>query len=93
MSNALNIISANDLRSGLNVYFTQEGGTARWDTDISRASVYDEDNIAPALARAKEDLGNNIIVDCVTVPVDGNHQPFTIREKIRAAGPSVKYGK
>ena len=97
MSNSLNIISANNLRSGLNVYFSQnEGqnkGEPRWESDSSLATAYSEDQLPAAFERAKQDMENNIVVDCVTVPVDDNHNPITVREKIRAAGPSVKYGK
>jgi len=93
MSNSLNIISANDLRSGLNVYFTQHEGTARWETNSALASVYSEDQLSAAFDHAKKDMENNLVIDCVIIPVDDNHKPITIREKIRAAGPSVKYGK
>lgn len=92
MAHPLNIISANDLRSGLNVYFVQDGGESRWDTDISRASVYEKEVLAPAFDRAKQDMANNIIVDCLTVAVDGNHVPLTTRERIRGSGPSSPYG-
>ncbi len=92
MPHALNIISANDLRDGLNVYFIQNGGNARWDRDISLATIYDEDELSTAFDRAKQDMDNNIVVDCIIVPVDDNHNPVTTRERIRAGGPSVKYG-
>jgi len=92
MSSPLNIISANDLRDGLNVYFVQDGAGSRWDRDISRASVYDEDSLTPAFDLAKQDMDNNIVVDCLIVAVDEHHTPLTTREKIRAAGPSTKYG-
>ncbi|MBL4800668.1 MAG: DUF2849 domain-containing protein [Emcibacter sp.] len=92
MSSLLNIISANNLRSGLNVYFIQDNAGSRWDTDISKASVYGENDLAGAFDLAKQDLDNNIVVDCVTVSVDENHTPLTAREKIRGDGPSSKYG-
>ncbi len=92
MPHALNIISANDLRDGLNVYFIQDGDNARWDRDISLATVYDGEVLSAAFDRAKQDMDNNIVVDCIIVPVDENHNPVTTRERIRAAGPSVKYG-
>ncbi len=92
MPHSLNIISANNLRDGLNVYFIQNEDEARWDTDISLASVYGENELPAAFDRAKQDMDNNIVVDCIIVPVDGSHNPVSTREKIRAAGPSVKYG-
>jgi len=92
MTDSLNIITANHLRSGLNVYFFQEGPDSRWDTDISKASVFPEDDLAEAFDRAKRDMADNIVVDCAVIPVDKNHNPLTTREKIRAEGPSTRYG-
>lgn len=92
MAHTLSIISANDLRSGLNVYFVQGGGDSCWDTDVSRASVYEKENLTPAFDLAKQDMAKNIVVDCLTVAVDDNHIPLTTREKIRSSGPSSKYG-
>ncbi len=92
MTDSLNIITANHLRSGLNVYFIQEGADSRWDTDISKASVFQEDDLAAAFDRATRDMADNIVVDCAVIPVDKNHHPLTTREKIRAAGPSTRYG-
>ena len=92
MTTPLNIISANHLRSGLNVYFIQDDADNRWDTDIAKASVYDADHLMPAFDQAKQDMDNNIVVDCLIVEVDAHHTPLTTREKIRGAGPSSKYG-
>lgn len=92
MSSSLKVISANDLRSGLNVYFFQEGSEGHWDTDISKASLFDDEAITVALDLAKKDLTNNIVVDCLVVSVDKDHVPTTVREVIRSTGPSSKYG-
>ncbi|WP_417624778.1 DUF2849 domain-containing protein [Paremcibacter congregatus] len=92
MSTPLNMISANDLRTGLNVYFSQEGEATTWHTDAAKASVFAEDTIEAAFALAKKDMDQNVVVDCVIVPVDENHTPLTTREKIRAGGPSTAYG-
>lgn len=92
MSSSLNVISANDLRSGLNVYFFQDGLSGHWETDISKASFFDDGGITAAFDLAQKDLTNNIVVDCVVVSVDENHIPTTVREVIRSTGPSSKYG-
>ncbi|NOZ43165.1 MAG: DUF2849 domain-containing protein [Alphaproteobacteria bacterium] len=97
MTNPLNVISANHLRSGLNVYYVQNGADSFWDTDIAKASVYDDDSqtenmLALAFEQAKQDMANNIVIDCTIVPVDRNHIPLTTRERIRASGPSSRYG-
>ena len=92
MNDPHNIISANDLRSGLNVYFVQQGDQHHWETDSSKASVYDEETVKPAFDLACEDMARNLVLDCLIVPLDSNHTPLTTREKIRAQGPSTKYG-
>ncbi len=92
MSTSLNVISANDLRSGLNVYYIQDGGDNRWDIDISKASTFDADSLTSAFDLAKQDMDNNLVVDCVVVPVNEHHGPLTTRERIRSTGPSTKYG-
>lgn len=92
MSISRNVISANDLRSGLNVYFIQDGKESRWDLDISKATLFDEAHVTEAFDLAKTDVDKNIVVDCLIVALDKNHDPTTTREKIRAEGPSTKYG-
>ncbi|MCK5425212.1 MAG: DUF2849 domain-containing protein [Emcibacter sp.] len=92
MSTSLNVISANDLRSGLNVYFVQDEAGGRWDMDISKASIFDETNLTSAFDLARNDIDNNVVVDCVIVPLNNDHTPTTTREKIRSMGPSTKYG-
>lgn len=93
MTNSLHIISANDLRSGLNVYFIQGENNTRWDTDMTKASVYDDDDsLSAAFDLAKLDMERNVVVECLIVPVDETHAPLTTRERIRAEGPSIKYG-
>ena len=92
MSSSLNVISANDLRSGLNVYFIQDGDDNRWDIDISKASTFDGENVTVAFDLAKKDMDNNVVVDCVVVSVNDSHTPLTTRERIRSTGPSTKYG-
>lgn len=92
MTNPLNIITANHLRNGLNVYFILEGADGHWDTDISKATAFGEDDLDAAFDRAKADMADNIVVDCTVIAVDKNHIPLTARERIRAQGPSSKYG-
>ncbi|MCF8473062.1 MAG: DUF2849 domain-containing protein [Emcibacter sp.] len=92
MQNSLNVISANHLRSGLNVYFIQDENKGHWNPDISLATLYDENTVQASFEMAKQDLDKNIVVDCVIVQVDANHNPLTTREQIRAGGPSIQYG-
>lgn len=92
MTHSFNIISANHLRTGLNVYFRQEGETGEWLTQSDKATVYTDETISAAFEMAQKAMDENLVVDCIIVPVDENHAPLTTREKIRAKGPSIPYG-
>jgi len=92
MSAQKHIITANHLKEGLNVYFSQHDGKNQWVHDFSAASIFETDGLEEALRQAKEDMVNNIIVDCYDFEVDTNGQPLNMREKIRANGPSRAYG-
>lgn len=92
MNDPKNIISANDLRSGLNVYFVQQENQHHWDTDSAKASLYDAEAVKPAFELACQDMDRNLVLDCLIVPLDSNHSPLSVREKIRAQGPSTRYG-
>ena len=85
------VISANRLADGLVVFQTQD---QNWSEDFNRAAVWpDAAATAAALARAKEDEQQNLIVDPYAVPVDernGHVAPKALREAIRAAGPTIR---
>lgn len=88
----LHIITANNLRNGLNVYFCLEGEKGSWDQDIGKARRFDADGIEAALGQAEKDVAGNLVVDCYSIDVTDEGEPLTSREKIRAGGPSIKYG-
>ncbi|WP_321397425.1 DUF2849 domain-containing protein [Emcibacter sp.] len=82
------IITANHLQNGLNVYFVESADSVSWDTDIAAASRFDKEALEAALARAAEGERNNIVVGIYAIEADDD----SAREKIRAQGPSIKYG-
>ena len=83
------VITANRLADGVVVFQTADQG---WSEDFNRAAVSrDAAATAAALARAKEDELQNLVVEPYTVPVDernGHVAPKALREAIRAAGPT-----
>ncbi len=85
------VITANRLADGVVVFQTADHG---WSEDFNRAAVCrDAAATAAALARAKEDEQQNIVVEPYAVPVDernGHVAPKALREAIRAAGPTIR---
>ena len=85
------VIAANRLADGLVVFLTKDG---TWTEDFNRAEVIrDAAASAEALMRAQVDEAANVVVDAYAVPVEernGHIAPKTLREAIRAAGPTVR---
>src|SRR5258708_5049399 len=88
------VITANDLRDGLVVFLTSEGG---WSHDIAVARVVEDGpdlDSANAYAKAQHDA--RIVVEPYPIDVTvtgGVPIPQRLREKIRADhGPTIPYG-
>ena len=85
------VITANRLSDGVVVF---QAVDAAWSEDFNRAAVLaDPQATADALARAKRDEANNLVVDAYAVPVEernGHFAPRALREAIRAAGPTTR---
>ncbi|MGI6244924.1 MAG: DUF2849 domain-containing protein [Pseudochelatococcus sp.] len=80
------VLTANDLHSGLVVFRTAGGD---WSTDINKAQVVDDAGDAAALTEAgAEDERRNRVVGpyLVNVKVGETVVPTVLREAIRAAG-------
>jgi hypothetical protein len=82
------IITANHLQNGLNVYYVESADGVSWDQDFSTASRFGKEEIEAALARAAESEKNNVVVGIYAIDAEDD----SAREKIRAQGPSIKYG-
>ncbi|MFC7048921.1 DUF2849 domain-containing protein [Emcibacter nanhaiensis] len=82
------IITANHLQNGLNVYYVESADSVTWDQDSAAASQFDKEEIEEALHRAAESEKNNVVVGIYAIAADDD----SAREKIRAQGPSIKYG-
>ncbi|MDA0338392.1 MAG: DUF2849 domain-containing protein [Proteobacteria bacterium] len=83
------VVTANRLRDGAIVYLNDESG---WVESISQATVASEDEIDNLIKRAEKDVAANLIVEAYPIEITGAHEPLSARERIRAAGPSVRYG-
>jgi Protein of unknown function (DUF2849) len=84
-------ITANRLADGVVVF---QCADESWSEDFKRARILaDAQATADALARAKRDEANNLIVDAYATPVverNGHFAPKALREAIRAAGPTIR---
>ena len=87
------VVTASRLRDGRAVYLTA-GGT--WSEKIagSLVSTSDDDNAA-MMATAQDAADTQYVIDPYLVDVtldDALPRPVTIREQIRANGPTIAYG-
>ena len=86
------ILTANDLLSGDIVYWTG----SRWSRVHSEAHVFDEKEEAEgALAEAEDDEATVVSAFLAVVALDTNGRPVPghYRDRIRATGPTIRYGK
>lgn len=84
------VVTANRLRDGVIVYYAADGD--HWVEDIAAATSYDEQGITAALTRAKDFERACQVVGIYPTEVAGRNRPLSMREHVRATGPSVKYG-
>jgi hypothetical protein len=89
------VITANDLRDGLVVFLTGEGG---WSHDIAQSRVIEDGpDLDAAVAYAKAQHDARIVVEPYPIDVtvtNGVPIPQRLREKIRAdRGPTIPYGE
>lgn len=83
------VVTANRLRDGAIVYFNRDSG---WSEAIRDATVAAGDEIDALVALAERDVSNNVVVGAYTIEIAGDHQPLSARERIRAHGPSIRFG-
>ncbi len=88
------VITANRLGDGAVVYFR---GPGDWTGEFAAARrIGDREALAQMLDVAEADVGARLVVGVYDLPVDGDAdaaggeaQPVSMREKIRAGGPTV----
>jgi hypothetical protein len=83
------VVTGNRLADGAVIYRTGAGG---WTTELAAAAVVTTSEAAMALlAAARAELVR--VVDVYVAPValtDGKPRPGNLRERIRAAGPTIR---
>ncbi len=87
------IITANRLKDGVIVYLKMTESGASWVEAIADASSLDEESIEKGKAIAEKDEAECHVISAYDMEVTGRNRPMSAREKVRAQGPSVKYGK
>lgn len=86
------IITANALGDGLVVFMTESGG---WSGALAEARVITPQALPDALAYAKSQHDARIVIEPYAIDValaEGVPVPLRLRERIRAAGPTIAYG-
>ncbi|MFN3230527.1 MAG: DUF2849 domain-containing protein [Alphaproteobacteria bacterium] len=83
------VITANRLGDGIIVYFSAASG---WQESINDATVASGDEVDALLERAEQGVDANQVVDVYAVEITGAHEPLSARERIRASGPSIRFG-
>lgn len=84
------VVTANRLRDGRVVWYAAPD---RWVERIADASVFDAAEGDRVLGAAREWERREVVVDVYVVPVEtgaGGSIPVTMRERVRAVGPSVR---
>ncbi|BCH59646.1 MULTISPECIES: DUF2849 domain-containing protein [Rhizobium/Agrobacterium group] len=86
------VLTANRLSDGIAVWLDASG---QWVEDLQSSLVARHAEAVAALeASGKRDFTNNLVVDVAVVDVeerDGKLWPLRLRERIRAAGPTIPY--
>jgi len=86
----LQIVTGNRLRDGVVIYFA---GAGEWTPSIDKALVAEDDHANALLAEAQVGLPPLPAVGPILIEVtrEGDHlRPVTLRERIRASGPTRK---
>jgi sulfite reductase (NADPH) hemoprotein beta-component len=84
------VLTANRLRDGRVVWY---GAHDTWVERIADAEILAAGADASALARAQDWARREVVVDVYAVPVESDDTgviPVTMRERVRAIGPSVR---
>ncbi|GAB4195920.1 MAG: DUF2849 domain-containing protein [Thalassobaculales bacterium] len=84
----LQAVTANDLRSGAVVFLTHDGG---WTTEAAAAAIAGPEASQALLAEAERQARENRVIAPYLIAVDEAARPLRLRERIRAAGPSVAH--
>ena len=83
------MVTANDLATGAVVFLGTDGN---WVADVAEAAGYVDDAAAEeGLVIARRDVARNVVVDPFVTEKDGDGGRMTLRDRIRASGPTIQY--
>lgn len=91
VTDSLKVATAARLSDGRSVYLGQVG----WVTDIAEAEAHSGDGASELLSRAQAAARANIVIGPELIDVvrtNGQLAPVSLRERIRATGPTVAAG-
>ena len=84
------VITANRLREGDIVYLSGDGDPLAWSPNLDDALVIAEPDVEALLHRAEQDAR---VISVYAAEIAGRRTPISARERIRAIGPSIKFGR
>ncbi|MEX1147723.1 MAG: DUF2849 domain-containing protein [Sphingomonadales bacterium] len=87
------VITANRLDNGDIVYFRLGDDKGDWVTALKDATSFGETEFDNALAMARKFDDDCVVIGVYEMEVAGRNRPLNAREKVRASGPSIRYGK
>lgn len=87
------VITANRLDDGVIVYFRLEDGAGEWVPELKRATPFGEEAFDSALEAARTFERDCIVLGVYEMEVAGRNRPLSARERVRAKGPSIRFGK
>ncbi|RMF07557.1 MAG: DUF2849 domain-containing protein [Alphaproteobacteria bacterium] len=87
------VITANRLDDGAIVYFRLDDAVGDWVPDLKNATPFGEAEFADALEKARAFERDCVVLGVYEMEVTGRNRPLSARERIRARGPSIRYGK
>jgi len=84
------VITANRLREGDIVYLSGDGDPLAWSPELDDALVIEEPAVDALARRAADDRR---VISVYATEIAGRRTPISARERIRAVGPSIKFGR
>jgi len=83
------VVIANDLRTGLTVYLTDEHS---WTDELPLAMrLYDDESATNAMSIAHLAEQENTVIGSYLIDATQAGEPTHIREQLRVKGPSIQY--
>jgi hypothetical protein len=86
------IMTANRLDDGSIVYMTVKDSRPHWVHDIAEALAFGEGEVSDMESMAHAEVAANVVVSPYVIDTTVSSAPTSVKEAVRAAGPSIEYG-